>query len=1640
MTVTRRDFSVVTNVSGTNNNVLNVTRHVDLQDGDLLIAVTNGPVGTITPPAGWTLLGSAVAGAGTQSNLFRKIASSEPATWTFTWGVTSSVNVAVVSFMGHHDVLQWDYKILAATAGLSGHDMDAARDCIGYCFAAWRDGTTNTLDPTEGLEDFDTAAANTGSTIFRGMGGSAFSAGDIINIGDALPGIIFNSTNPVDNAVVWTVFVDNVAKDTEAWPTANGAFNVELKLDEVQLDSLGGISTAFRGDITGDVVAFGESGENPPGEVTEKLADGLNWTKWLTFADSGYVQYDLGVPTMVRRYRLQSALDAPERDPRNWILKGSNDGSNFTNIDPRQGVAFNNRSETQEYKIALPGTYRYYRLDISSNRAPTAANSTQLAQWRLSSHDVWEDITTYVNEESKIRITRGLQGSSGRSDFSRAYFELNNTDGRFSTRNQDGVYFGSLKRNTQNRISKAFGSKSLQLQGDVQLEGTNMCGDGMRTVLTSALTITSDIDIAVDFEPRSWRDEQMLCGIATTSTDNTDPKASWSLYMDASGQLNMLWSPQPGTVTATSTVAVPQSTRLAVRVTVDMDNGASGNTTTFYTAPTIAGPWTQLGDTVVNTGTSSIGYNGGALCVGHVGSKSQRGINGSVYAFQLRSSIGGTLVSNADFTAQANGSYQFTENSNMWVAVNNAVISNRRYRFHGEVAEWPISWDPTGNWVTASVTGAGVQKRMEQVQSAQSTMRRYHTKGVIQDPGAFERFADPDAYWPMEDEAGAFELASGLPAKPGMQVYGSPEFAANSDFNESAPLIKMGTTKFGGRVAGNGNEYIDIRWIMTIPSDPVLVAQTKILELYGTGMCRHWIFYYEAANTVRVRGFDENDDGTPAKDTGNQTATIVGEAVHCQLILETRSGSFTVDLTFTATDVFGTVLSSWTAPFLVSTVGRIYRINVNPEGQMADASVGHVAAYGRDTVQFAGGELNAHHYETAGNRMKRLCAEEQTEFRHVGDLNSSAFLGYAEIETPFASMSSGALSDGGFLIDPLDAFGIEYRTVRSMFNQAPHITLSYSNGELSGSLNPVADDAYIVNDFTAERGGAGSARYQSTTGELSANLPPDGVGPYEQSQSYSLAHEGQCVDIASWEVHKGTLDEERFTQITLALENRRIAANPALAEQVIKLDVGDRVDITDTPSFLTKDDIRQIVIGYEEWFDNFQHQVSLNTLPERSFEVAEYDSGYHHDTDGAYLYQDITAVQTDFEVEASNGPGFSEEPIATPYDIRVDGEVMRVIAIGRMFTSNSTFETNVTGWTGINGATLTWDGSVFYPHNLLSTASMKLTPDGVTAGPYAAHDLSGVATVTPQMVYKSSAWVYCATAVADIRPRVAWYDAAGVFISFTSTLQAIPAGIWTYIENTHVAPATASQARTSVFINSTPSAAAPVWIWDAQISDYPAYNSGDQGDSFNRANSTTVLGSTDRGEVEAWTQNSGTWGINGNAAYISAAATSIATIVGSTDFERVQFQVTTWPAATVVGLVFRFVDTSNFWWWGGTVGSAATLNSVVAGVTTTYTPDSGAGGDYILAANDILGIEVHGSAIIAYRNGQTAMTMSSTASQAGTRVGMRLTAITPRIDDFYFKDNVGPSRLQVERGKNGAAATHKGLAGVSLYKTPARGL
>jgi hypothetical protein len=145
-------------------------------------------------------------------------------------------------------------------------------------------------------------------------------------------------------------------------------------------------------DHLGSVTAAGENnGLNGNFELATDAFDNT-LAKWLDFASdnpatrASWIQYQYsgGLERVVTNYTITSANDAPERDPANWALLGSNEGgTNWAPLDTEMNQIFTDRYQTRTFSIATPAAYNIYRLRIDSVADPSTAMALQLAEIQL---------------------------------------------------------------------------------------------------------------------------------------------------------------------------------------------------------------------------------------------------------------------------------------------------------------------------------------------------------------------------------------------------------------------------------------------------------------------------------------------------------------------------------------------------------------------------------------------------------------------------------------------------------------------------------------------------------------------------------------------------------------------------------------------------------------------------------------------------------------------------------------------------------------------------------------------------------------------------------------------------------------------------------------------------------------------------------------------------------------------------------------------------------------------------------------------------------------------------------------------------------------------------------------------------------
>ncbi|MFI9079113.1 hypothetical protein ACIGW8_22030 [Streptomyces sioyaensis] len=792
------------------------------------------------------------------------------------------------------------------------------------------------------------------------------------------------------------------------------------------------------------------------------------------------------------------------------------------------------------------------------------------------------------------------------------------------------------------------------LTGANYLSLPGVVGDYASTPDTAALDITGDLDVRFDGTLTNWGATDLeLIGKFTFATGGR----SWYLGM-RNGFPHFEWSTDgANTIQADAPVApmIPPSGRLALAVTLDVNNGAGGSTVQFYTAPTIAGPWSYLGAPIVIAGTTSIFNSNAPLRIGDaIGSLNFTTAAGACHAAQVRSGIGGTLVANPDFTAQAAGTTSFTDSTGkVWTLAGGTDISNRRVRFSGEISSWPTRWESTD--VYTQVEAAGILRRYGQGSAPlNSTLRRR----VPTSPGIV-------AYWPMEDGASATQAMSPLPGVQPLRASGL-QWATDDTLPGSAPLpVLAATASISGAVplATPGQWQVEMVYNLdTMPS-----SLTTMLDVSATGTARRYLVRLQT-NSVQVQALDV--DGAQLGLINSTGPAFTGSWSRLQLIVNTSGSNTTMAIVWITIGGDGLAANATFAgsPGAVSGVS-------SPFGPgLAGMRLGHLGVFSvtNSTTYYQADD--AFTGEPARERIERLAGEEGLPIAMLGPGDEQ--IGAQRLLPLLDLMRESEDVDRGILFESRDRLGLAYRDRTSLYNQAPALALNY-HADIVGPLEPVDDDQHVRNDVTVTRLSGSSARSTLDTGALSTQSPPYGVGRYDDSSTLNLYSDDQPAQHASWGLHMGTWDETRYPVVRVNL-----ARSPGLIDTATQVDVGDRITITNPPSFLPPDTMDLIAQGYAETLSQFEWTLEFNCTPAGPWNVSYLDDATYGraDTAGSSLAAAVTSTATSLSVATSSGPVWTQAAGDLPFDIRVGGEVMRVIAV-----SGSTSPQAVTVTRSING-------------------------------------------------------------------------------------------------------------------------------------------------------------------------------------------------------------------------------------------------------------------------------------------------------------------------------------------------------------------
>jgi len=873
--------------------------------------------------------------------------------------------------------------------------------------------------------------------------------------------------------------------------------------------------------------------------------------------------------------------------------------------------------------------------------------NTRLTQGlELYKSGAWSDISGDVYSRNRITVRRG-RGSESSQSADPAYLSatLDNRSLDYSPRNPSSANYGLIGRNTPARHWVENGEPRLRLLEDEQWTAPD----------SSGLSITGDIDLRVDARPATWRPS------ATSYFGMPIKGSSYGVAISQYGWLYFYW--YSGTVYhelgSGQPIPGPSVGRKAIRVTLDVNNGGGGHTATYYYSDdgTMDGTWVQFAQ-ATGSGTTSIDNTADTVGLYVSGDCAQT----DVFEARVYASISGSSRrASPKFTTQTSGATSFIDaEGNTWsdLGATGAQLDNRHYRFRGEVAEWPQKQDRSGTDLYVPIECNGIKRRLVQGSTPLlSAMRR----GV---PAIGSNLV---GYWPCEDGESATTFEAGISDCPAGRVIGDVDLASFSNFQASDPLPKLDTGRMYFRVPAYSNTgEFQVRFLMHMEVDDL--ADGTIIARIKTNSSMGWIdwiyvtgggFTFKTYTNLGVLSYTMS---TIYRDV--QLNATKGD-MRVSLEFNQNGGDVDLNMVFLALgDDTGLAYGETDAGI---TLGACTSIYFNPDGaDFKNTVIGHISVEKTITSVFDSvlALERAYQGERAHTRINRLCGENDVTVRTIGLGEDAEYMGYQSRSSFITLLTECEQTDGGILAEDRLYGSLRYRTRASLCNQFPAVTLDYSTGYLA-QFSPIDDDQLTRNKITVSRAGGGSATVEDTTSPLSTYSPPSGVGVYDDSKTLSLYSDGQTEHLAGWAVRLGTVDSSRYPTITVNLAHPDIASDQSLVRELLTVDLGDMIEITNTPDQLPPEDPQLIVIGIQDTIAQFEHSITFVCVPAGPYRTAVYDGHpgtvSRYGNDNTTTDEALDATETGVDIAYSYGPDWTHAD--GDYDILVDGERMTVTGV-----------------------------------------------------------------------------------------------------------------------------------------------------------------------------------------------------------------------------------------------------------------------------------------------------------------------------------------------------------------------------------------
>jgi hypothetical protein len=520
-------------------------------------------------------------------------------------------------------------------------------------------------------------------------------------------------------------------------------------------------------------------------------------------------------------------------------------------------------------------------------------------------------------------------------------------------------------------------------------------------------------------------------------------------------------------------------------------------------------------------------------------------------------------------------------------------------RFTGFADSWEVDWPAVVGGVSDCVLSAS--SRMTRLGRGSELRSIIEEEIDLDSPDAYYTFGDPAGSTAAKEASGgtSMTIADWDPSASG----NNPAFgSAIGPPTDSLTGVTMPSA--GGKylqailptAVGGTETSVLLETFVNTPGG----IQQDIAEIRSKTTNSDGLFLGSGVTGNQLYGRFRNGATIVELDAGSSIANAVH---HVALRATNAAGTTTVKLYLDGVEIDSATTGAAIPSLTVLSAGASVGSGLgNPLG----GSLFHLAMFGGAEVSAtriaAHSEAGATGFanEEADNRLARYAGYlgiPASELDLLGHVHVTHFdiTGLTAID----AMRRVETTEGGVLYDALDG-KLALRPRDARYGTAAAFTLSYSSGQIAGSLQPVLDDQEQVNDVTVTNIGepvVGTGSGLSVRRVDQASI--DANGYYREEVELASIDATEPEQRAGWIIYRYAEPPLRVASLPVLLN----VLDSTLTAAILTAQIGARVTLTNLPSNAPSSTMDLFVEGINETITAAEHRITFRTSPGRLYDV-----------------------------------------------------------------------------------------------------------------------------------------------------------------------------------------------------------------------------------------------------------------------------------------------------------------------------------------------------------------------------------------------------------------------------------------------------